>query len=246
MPSIPTPEAFLAECLRRGIKLTAQDGAIKASGKPPANPQSFIRYVKAKKPELIALLTTPDIASLVARSGAGEVPAVELSPLQSPPDDWRTPERIAWEMMLCAIAEGRKLVHWPRCNDWGHVLDPVYIRPGTTTEDPERYFSKGWKRYCQIWHKAQDARPGDKRAYATLARDRDALFDELRYVVSQSQDLPTAADDPYPGESAPPDEYRRWVVREVGRIRCAPSSPHAACHPCPARRPRLVRLGGRR
>jgi hypothetical protein len=60
MPTIPTPEAFLLECQRRGIKLTVKEGTIKASGKPPANPEKFAAFLKAKKPDLLALLSTSE------------------------------------------------------------------------------------------------------------------------------------------------------------------------------------------
>lgn len=58
-------EGFLAECQRRGIKLTAQGGTIRATGKAPANPEKFAAFLKAKKPELLALLGTPKAGNLM-------------------------------------------------------------------------------------------------------------------------------------------------------------------------------------
>lgn len=58
---VPTPEAFLAECQRRGIRLTAEDSKIKASGRPPTNPSKFHAYLIAKKPELLALLRASSV-----------------------------------------------------------------------------------------------------------------------------------------------------------------------------------------
>ena len=57
MPTIQTPEGFLAECRKRGIKLTVKDGTIKASGKPPANLEKFAAFLAARKPELLVLLS---------------------------------------------------------------------------------------------------------------------------------------------------------------------------------------------
>ena len=56
-PTIQTPEGFLAECHKRGIKLTAINGAIKATGKPPANPEKFAAFLRSQKPDLLALLS---------------------------------------------------------------------------------------------------------------------------------------------------------------------------------------------
>jgi len=59
MPTIETVEGFVVECRRRGITLTAAGDSIKATGKPPANPEKFAAFLKAKKPEMIAFLTAP-------------------------------------------------------------------------------------------------------------------------------------------------------------------------------------------
>ncbi len=73
MPTIQTPEGFLLECQRRGIKLTAQGGTIKATGKPPANPEKFAAFLKAKKPELLALLSGGELREVAGTSEASEM-----------------------------------------------------------------------------------------------------------------------------------------------------------------------------
>lgn len=83
MPTIQTPEGFLAECQRRGIKLTAKDGTIKASGKPPANPEKFAAFLKAKKPELLALLEARD--SVNAPAVLESVPTVSNETVEIQP-----------------------------------------------------------------------------------------------------------------------------------------------------------------
>ena len=60
--TVQTPEGFLTECQRRGIKLTSRAGAIKATGKPPANPEKFAVFLKSKKPELLALLQVSPVS----------------------------------------------------------------------------------------------------------------------------------------------------------------------------------------
>ena len=80
MPTLQTPEGFLTECQRRGIKLTAQGGTIKASGKPPANPEKFAAFLKAKKPELLALLSPESLTSKISSE-----PLTPLNLAQTPP-----------------------------------------------------------------------------------------------------------------------------------------------------------------
>ena len=58
--AIQTPEGFLAECRKRGIKLAVKGETIKATGKPPAKPEAFAAFLRAKKPELLALLRTSE------------------------------------------------------------------------------------------------------------------------------------------------------------------------------------------
>jgi hypothetical protein len=71
-PSPPSPEAFLAECHRRGIRLTVSGETIKASGRPPARPEAFKAYLIAKKPELLKVLQAPAINP---KKPQGEAPA---------------------------------------------------------------------------------------------------------------------------------------------------------------------------
>jgi hypothetical protein len=73
MPTIQTPEGFLSECQRRGIKLTAHGDTIKATGKPPANPEKFAAFLAAKKPELLALLSAPKVGNIMTVAEVGKV-----------------------------------------------------------------------------------------------------------------------------------------------------------------------------
>ena len=91
-PAITTPESFLTECQRRGIKLTARDGTIKASGKPPINPEKFAAFLKSKKPELLALLTPTRAGELQqvatkSPSELGQVGTKSPSVIASDPPD---------------------------------------------------------------------------------------------------------------------------------------------------------------
>lgn len=94
-PSIRTPEAFLAECRRRGIKLSLSGDRIEATGRRPANPEKFTAFLRAKKPELAALLSKPspstggdgvseEIQGKNQVAGSLEAPRARLRPAESP------------------------------------------------------------------------------------------------------------------------------------------------------------------
>lgn len=70
------PAEFVAECRQRGIKLTVKGDTIRATGKPPANPERFAAYLQKQKEELITLL------SVGLKEGAEKV---RKSPMDSPP-----------------------------------------------------------------------------------------------------------------------------------------------------------------
>ena len=197
MPTLQTPEGFLAECQRRGIKLTAQGGTIKASGKPPANPEKFAAFLKAKKPELLALLQSTDallsgIPEGHEKARKGAIPEhqkaleslseagnpMELSEAGKP--HGATPELLHAGPKLQAVAEGRVLVKWPP--------SPVRVSQGVTTDDPERWFRLAWGRWCGFWHlvhggKIEGQRHCDVRiALETLTREMVTVLEQGEIV----------------------------------------------------------------
>ncbi|WP_309721159.1 hypothetical protein [Armatimonas sp.] len=78
-PTIQTPEGFLAECQRRGIKLTIEGEKIRATGKPPAKPEAFAAFLRSRKSELLALLRPSEEPQQAA---ASPLPLAAVEPLQ--------------------------------------------------------------------------------------------------------------------------------------------------------------------
>ncbi|WP_309720277.1 hypothetical protein [Armatimonas sp.] len=168
-----TPAEFLTTAMVRGYKVSVKEGG-KLSVIPPPDgkvPESIIRYVAARKPDLLALLATARKDPPLGNTSA------EIRP-------WRTPERVAFEKVFRAVATGKKDVWWATHAPCGTPLEPVVVCQGM---NPRQWFPLAWERYCALcceWEKASVERK------PLLEQDREALFSDLLFAFEQSEDLP--------------------------------------------------------
>jgi hypothetical protein len=228
--------AYVESCAARGVILWRDGEALRYKAPPGVLTPAVLEKLRQAKPKILPVL--PDAPPVPSISGALPVsqskdessdfclvstPSVssETTHASDSASSWRTPERIAWEKLIDAVASGRKLVFWPTHNEDGIELK-VQISPGVTTEEPERYFPLAYQRYCRIWHIAETA-TGEQKKRAE--RDREILFADLLRVLEQAEDLPAADTDPYPGgtEGCRTADalalYPSWVIRQCERIR---------------------------
>ncbi|MBB6054110.1 hypothetical protein [Armatimonas rosea] len=92
---VTSPADFLAECRKRGIKLAATNGTIKATGRPPARPDSFAKYLQTHKEELLSLLTTRGAGIVLPAAAPTEKAPADIEgaekarkgPIQEPAED---------------------------------------------------------------------------------------------------------------------------------------------------------------
>ena len=124
MPTVQTPEGFLSECQRRGIKLTAKEGTIKATGKPPANPEKFAAFLRSKKPALLEILSASPLPAGNTLP-AGEALAT-LAPLEPVTEAWSSLDLLdILQTAKALLKEGRLSSHPWQKSQGVSVLDPA-------------------------------------------------------------------------------------------------------------------------
>lgn len=192
-----TVEAFLAECQRRGIKLTVQGETIKASGRPPAKPEAFKAYLIAKKPELLKHLQAPQIGQESAsqtQEDRRELSHVsehshgltqEATVPSSPPGSWRSPDRIAQEKLFYRLAVGELIASW-------EAGKPLH--QGSVLQNPRSWIELAYDRYQLLWWRCEEER--DPALRSRLEIDRDTLFGEALEMILQAKWIEETATSP--------------------------------------------------
>jgi hypothetical protein len=210
------PAEFLAECRRRGVRLSASGGKIRASGTPPSRPESFARYLTLHKNELLDLLTPGAVSRSFAtapnppsatdtkmpeRDATSPNPGRDPSSVANDPPGQPLPGYFGPRLYPLVRESGEtereyvaRLVSW-----YGSMM--VSTPPKSWTEKDQAGFVQHWGRAFASW--------------ADVDRKAAALAQKLRSESTPCEDLT----DPPVGLAPlviPPESYHRFPGAPVG------------------------------
>jgi hypothetical protein len=189
------PAEFLAECRRRGVRLSVTGDKIRASGTPPSKPDAFTRYLVHHKaallplivPEKLALAPNPQEPGLppVPEVGVGEA-SVSSKVASSEPDEQESESAevftvLVQQALADAYLEAQEGTLNARLGTWAKSR-------GVTVRDPSRWLALAVARAERL-----EARYGPRwftvnEAGVELADDLAAFA--LWYLREETEALP--------------------------------------------------------